>query len=159
MEKKIFTCSNSIEADNIVERLAEQNIVCRVHDETINKAVVSGAPPGIAIFVNEADYPQALPIIEAIKQERDNFMPWCPKCGGEEVTAEIIETPHGPKWEIYFVVVSLLASVGIYVVTGGLLVGIIGGFLTVALGLDYFRPRRNRQFTCKKCGHKFEREV
>ena len=71
-EIQLMKCDNTIFADEIVSKLNENGIEARVHDETQDTAVGAYGPiVGIAIFVSEQQYEQALALVKPIVEARD----------------------------------------------------------------------------------------
>lgn len=84
---EIAKCDNTVYADEIKEKLAAEGIVCLVHDENEDTVVGAyGGTTGISIRVYEEDAERARNIVSGIRERREDVMPWCPRCGSEDVT-------------------------------------------------------------------------
>ena len=85
---KSITCNNAIEAEGFRSALTEAGIESSVYDET-NSKVARGILDGtIDVLVKEEDYEQAQKLYQTFLAEQQNFKPWCPKCGSENVTIQ-----------------------------------------------------------------------
>ena len=93
MKKNIETvnltkCSNTIMADEIVSKLAEEGISSSLHDELDDPVYGAYGPnPGIEVRVCKKDFVQSLRILKEINEARTKQLPWCPNCGSENVVA------------------------------------------------------------------------
>ena len=93
MNKNIETvnltkCSNTIMADEIVSKLAEEGIISSLHDELDDPVYGAYGPnPGIEVRVCKKDFVQSLRILKEINETRTKQLPWCPNCGSENVVA------------------------------------------------------------------------
>ncbi|MGJ0550903.1 hypothetical protein [Phocaeicola vulgatus] len=86
-EKILCNCSNNFMADTVVDILKRNGINFRQHNETNEPhSGFYGPNPGITIFVIEEDYKKALILVEpVINTTRVTTLPFCPKCGSEDV--------------------------------------------------------------------------
>lgn len=93
MKKNIETvnltkCSNTIMADEIVSKLAEEGISSSLHDELDDPVYGAYGPnPGIEVRVCKKDFVQSQRILKEINEARTKQLPWCPNCGSENVVA------------------------------------------------------------------------
>jgi len=157
--RRLTTCENDIQADELIAKLKEANIESFKYDEKLGSYVQGGFLGTVEVHVHEDDYERALLVADAQQASKDDFTPWCPKCGAEDVTQTIEESAHGSESERNSLIVSLViaiaaAAFGIYIGRYALL-GIF--LLPIVVAVIYFRPHRYKVFTCKQCGHKFKK--
>ena len=81
-------CDNTIVADEIVSKLANNGIVASLHDELNDPAYGAYGPnPGIEVRVFKKDYEQSQHILNEIRSSRSEQLPWCPSCGSNKIKA------------------------------------------------------------------------
>lgn len=85
---KGITCNNAIEAEGFRSALTEAGIESSVYDETNSKVARGILDQTIDVLVKEEDYEQAQKLYQTFLTEQQDFRPWCPKCGGENVTIQ-----------------------------------------------------------------------
>lgn len=157
-------CDNTILADEIVTKLAEEGITASLHDELNDPAYGAyGANPGIEVSVFKKDLERSQRILKAINASRSEQLPWCPKCGSEKVIA--LSKTKSKRSKAFILIGSFLIILGcaglwlpIFVEalasvrTYGLFISpfvILGGVLMVL-------PKQERQYyQCSVCGNKF----
>ena len=87
MKIKDITCSSPIEAEGLRSALWEMGIESNVFDETNSKVARGILDQRTDVLVKEEDYEQAMKVYQSYLAEQKNVMPWCPKCGSENVAA------------------------------------------------------------------------
>ena len=87
-ERLLIKCDSSIYADNISSVLEANNITVRRHDDesTDRQTGAHGTDSGTALYVPDKDYEKALEIIAPIADRMHEAIPFCPKCGSDNVT-------------------------------------------------------------------------
>ena len=85
MTIKRITCNSSIEAEGFRSALHEAGIESVAYDETNSKVARGILDKTTEIFVKEEDYDRASKMYQAYQSEHDNVIPWCPKCGSENL--------------------------------------------------------------------------
>lgn len=164
--KSLITCSNSILAYNIKERLEEQGVHSWINDQTLEPSFALGASPcGFEVLVDEKDYPIAKQLADEIEQERKDAMPWCPECGSDEVMRQ--EIVHRSSRKIHLLVASILAVfsiVGIVLTVSGIkTIFAFTPFTCFFSALFFYQaykdPKevRSAVYHCNKCGKDFTR--
>lgn len=130
MTIKAITCNNPIEAEALRSALRELGIESDTFDETNSKVARGILDQTTDVLVKEEDYEQAMEAYLSLQKEQPSVVPWCPKCGSENVTAKkrnAVINRQLPRF---------LAS---------LLTWIPCGLFTT------------KKFVCNNCGHKWER--
>ena len=103
---KGITCNNAIEAEGFRSALLEEGIESTIYDETNSKVARGILDKTIDVLVKEEDYEQAKKLYQTFLTEQQNFKPWCPKCGGENVTVE--EKKHATARQLPRILTTLL---------------------------------------------------
>ena len=87
-ERLLIKCDSSIYADNISSVLEANNVTVRRHDDesTDRQTGAHGTDSGTALYVPDKDYEKALEIIAPIADRMHDAIPFCPKCGSDNVT-------------------------------------------------------------------------
>ena len=85
---KGITCNNAIEAEGFRSALMEAGIESTLYDETNSKVARGILDKTVDVLVKEEDYDQAQKLYQTFLNEQQNFKPWCPKCGGENVVIQ-----------------------------------------------------------------------
>ncbi|MCR5849196.1 MAG: DUF2007 domain-containing protein [Bacteroidaceae bacterium] len=127
---KEITCNSPIEAEGFRSFLREAGIESNIFDEANSKVARGILDQRVEVLVKEEDYEQAMKVYQSYLSEQQNVMPWCPKCGSENVflqTNKCATTRRLPRF-----LAALLAFVPI-------------GFCT------------SRKYVCNNCGHEWER--
>lgn len=156
-EKLLLRCDNTIYADEITSVLADNGIVSRQNDESLD---VVKRQLGISVFVYSEDYEKASALITPIINARNKVTPMCPKCGSEDVRN--ILTHHKHLSAISILAIFCFLLLGIYI---GLpkqmmehndildiiaaVVFILGVVILVVLS------RKSKNYECRNCGKKF----
>ena len=86
MKIKGITCSTPIEAEGFRSVLLEMGIESNIYDEENSKVARGILDKRTDVLVKEEDYEQAMQIYQSYMAEQKDVMPWCPKCGSENVT-------------------------------------------------------------------------
>lgn len=87
MKIRDITCNSPIEAEGFRSALSEAGIESDIFDETNSKVARGILDKRTDVLVKEEDYEQAMKIYESYMAEQLDVMPWCPKCGSENVAA------------------------------------------------------------------------
>ena len=85
---KGITCNNAIEAEGFRSALLEAGIESSLYDEMNSKVARGVLDQTVDVLVSEKDYEQALKLYQTLQAEQQNFKPWCPKCGSENVKVQ-----------------------------------------------------------------------
>ena len=88
---KGITCNNAIEAEGFRSALMEAGIESSIYDETNSKVARGVLDQAVDVLVNEEDYDKAQELYQTFQAEQQDFKPWCPKCGSENVTVEKVK--------------------------------------------------------------------
>lgn len=130
MEIKRITCNNAIEAEGLHAALQEVGIESKTYDET-NSKVARGILDGtVDVLVAADDLPRASQIYESLLASRQQELPWCPKCGSENVSAQKKKHAHARQ---------------------------LPRILATLLMLIPFGTATSQTFVCQDCGHRWER--
>ena len=127
---KGITCNNPIEAEGFRSALLEAGIESSIYDETNSKVARGILDKAVDVLVKEDDYEQAQKLYQSFLAEQQNFKPWCPKCGSENVTAQKLKNPTARQ---------------------------LPRILAAALMFFPFGTCKTEKFVCDDCGHKWER--
>lgn len=129
---KDITCNNPIEAEGLRSALREIGIESDIFDETNSKVARGILDQRIDVLVKEEDYEQAMKIYQELQAAtRHDIMPWCPKCGSENVTS--IKKKEVTPRQLPRILATLLTWIS-------------NGICTT------------EKFVCNDCGHKWQRE-
>lgn len=171
MKKNIETvnltkCSNTIMADEIVSKLAEEGISLSLHDELDDPVYGAYGPnPGIEVRVCKKDFVQSLRILKEINEARTKQLPWCPNCGSENVVALKKEEGKRSRATSFIgVALIVLGCIGIFLpnfiealVSISLYCLVISPFVMLG-GILLVVPKPSSQFyKCAECGKKFKK--
>ena len=88
MKIKDITCNSPIEAEGFRSALREAGIQSNIFDETNSKVARGILDKRTDVLVREEDYEQAMKIYESYMAGQQAVMPWCPKCGSEDVSVQ-----------------------------------------------------------------------
>jgi hypothetical protein len=127
---KDITCNSPIEAEGFRSALREAGIESDIFDETNSKVARGILDKRIEVLVKEDDYDRAKKIYESYMAEQQNVMPWCPKCGSENV--EVQKKKCATTRQLPRILATLLTFIPIGVCT-------------------------TQKFVCNNCGHNWER--
>ena len=127
---KDITCNSPIEAEGFRSALREAGIESDIFDETNSKVARGILDKRIEVLVKEDDYERAKKIYESYMAEQQNVMPWCQKCGSENVEAQ--KKKYATTRQLPRILATLLTFIPIGVCTA-------------------------QKFVCNNCGHKWER--
>ena len=160
-ERLLIKCDSSIYADNISSVLEANNITVRRHvdESTDRRTGTHGPDSGTALYVTDKDYEKALEIIAPIADRMHEAIPFCPKCGSDNVT------PIAPsRYTTAVIIASVILGLGsgfypwwslqlgIQSGTGSIIAGI---FLLLAIFMAMSTKYLNANYRCRKCGRKF----
>lgn len=164
MEEKvsIMSCDNSVVIDEVRAALEAAGIESEARDETISSTLgTSGLLPTVHILVNAKDQAAAEAVADKIKAERDEFKPWCPACGSEDVEKAATQTKPQNQYMMFVkggIIAAVVLCVGGYSGTAGLFIGM---GICVAIGCLVFiiklRANSSDKYVCKNCGKTFSR--
>lgn len=110
--KLLISFEDEMTATILKQELSSSDIDCVVQKEPKTSAfnvMIDHSSFCFALYVDEKDYTQAKVILDQFNKIRDNELPWCPKCGSEDITRTIVHHEHGPK-ELWFLLPSSLAA-------------------------------------------------
>lgn len=130
MKIKDITCNSPIEAEGLRSALREAGIESDIFDEENSKVARGILDKRTDVLVKEEDYEQAMQIYQSYMAGQKAVMPWCPKCGSENVAVrkkKCAITRQLPR-----ILTSLLMFIPIGCCT-------------------------TERFVCNDCGHKWER--
>ena len=130
MKIKDITCNSPIEAEGFRSALMEAGIESDIFDEENSKVARGILDKRTDVLVKEEDYEKAMQIYQSYMAEQKNVMPWCPKCGSENVVLlkkKCVTTRQLPR-----ILAALLTFIPIGCCTA-------------------------EKFVCNDCGHKWER--
>ena len=130
MKIKDITCNSPIEAEGFRSALREAGIQSNIFDETNSKVARGILDKRTDVLVREEDYEQAMKIYESYMAGQQAVMPWCPKCGSEDVSVQ--KKKNATTRQMPRILASLLMFIPIGVCT-------------------------TDKFVCNSCGHKWER--
>lgn len=161
----LIKCDTSVYADEIVAALEANHIASMQHDENQDYVVGAyGAKTGISIFVYEKDWERAKQVIAPIGEARKASVPWCPKCGSEDVEQSAVRRSHATLALTVNVFLFLLPFFYFYyagqaklVQRSALLDNVAWGMLIagVAMWVFHFVKGNLPNCRCRQCGHKF----
>lgn len=161
--KLLLKCDNSIFADEIEDLLNASGIVSRRHDERDDPYPGAyGAVLGIAVFVYADDYEKACRIIEPVLSERRKCMPFCPKCGSEDVVPIVHRRDYGTIISVLSVFLILFPILYMELPsefgTSTLVANIMAWVMFIAgIVLLFIAKLFIVNYKCRKCGKKFNR--
>ena len=130
MEIKDITCTSPIEAEGFRSALREAGIESDIFDETNSKVARGILDQRIDVLVKEEDYDRAMQVYQSYIAEQKAVIPWCPKCGSENVTVQ--KKKCATARQLPRILATLLTSIPIGVCT-------------------------TQKYVCNNCGHKWER--
>ncbi len=130
MKVKGITCNNAIEAEGFRTALQEAGIESITYDETNRKVARGILDKTMDVLVKEEDYEQAQTVYHRFKSTQETIQPWCPKCGSENVS--IINKKNPTTRQLPRILATLLMLIP-------------------------FGTAKTQKFTCKDCGHTWER--
>ena len=129
----LISYDNEVTATRLQQDLSASGIDCVVEKEAKTYDVMfDHGSFCFAVYVDAKDYTRAKDILDQFNKTRDEELPWCPKCGSEDITRTTVHHKHGPKW-LWFLLPSPIAAHLFYE--------------------DY----DVEEFHCKRCGHDFKR--
>ena len=131
----LISYDDEVTATLLKQDLSASGIDCDIQKETKTSpydAMIDHGSFCYAVYVDAKDYTQAKDILDQFNKTRDEELPWCPKCGSEDITRKTVHHEHGTKW-LWFLFPTLIASRLFYE------------------GYDV------EEFHCKRCGHDFKR--
>ena len=108
MRVKDITCNSPIEAEGLRSALRDVGIVSNIFDETNSKVARGILDKRTDVLVKEEDYEQAMKVYQSYLAEQKSVLPWCPKCGSENVavvptdcclTKKFVCNDCGHKWK------------------------------------------------------------
>lgn len=88
MNERLLTwCENPIQAEELKEQLEAAGIQCVVFEQTManGRGVCDGKMVTHAVYVDDSCYEKAQKLMTAAECQRQEQLPWCPKCGAEDV--------------------------------------------------------------------------
>lgn len=130
MEIKDITCNSPIEAEGLRSALREAGIESDIFDETNSKVARGILDQSTEVLVKEEDYEQAMKVYQSFLANQPTVMPWCPKCGSEDVTVQ--KKKNATTRQLPRILATLLMLIPIGVCT-------------------------TEKFVCNSCGHKWSR--
>ncbi len=130
MDIKSITCNNPIEAEGLRSALHEAGIESRIYDEANSKVARGILDARVEVLIKKEDYDKAIQIQQQLATKRENIIPWCPKCGSENITAQ-----KKPRPNIHRIIEILL------ILCAQLIIGKV----------------TTHTYTCHDCGHKWDR--
>ena len=131
--KLLISYDNEVTAMRLNQDLSASGIDCVVQKETKTYDVMFDHDSiCFAVYVDDKDYTQAKDILDQFNKTRDEELPWCPKCGSEDITRTTVHHEHGPKW-LWFLLPSPLAA------------------------HLFYEEYDVEEFHCNSCGHDFKR--
>lgn len=161
-------CSNTIMADEIVSKLAEEGIISSLHDE-LNDPVYGayGPSPGIEVRVRKKDFLQSQRILKEINESRAKQLPWCPNCGSEKVVAlKNKEDKRSRFTSLSGVALIVLGCIGIILpnfvvpLTSIWLYCLVIFPFVILGGILLVVPKHSSQFyKCTECGNIFKKRL
>lgn len=100
MTYKTITCSNAIETEALKALLADNGIACVSYDETNSKVARGILDATVQVIIREEDYATAIAAYNDMLQNRPHPLPWCPKCGSDNVERTGDTTTPEPKCKL-----------------------------------------------------------
>lgn len=91
MKIKDITCNSPIEAEGFRSVLLEMGIESNIYDEENSKVARGILDKRTDVLVKEEDYEQAMQIYQSYLGGQKDVMPWCPKCGSENVALASVD--------------------------------------------------------------------
>ena len=124
MKTKSITCSSIVDAQALNNKLAEANIESQINDGAGDWVVQRVPNQAVEVVVREEDYERAIAIYNSLPAINKS-LPWCPKCGSEEVAISDRNVEKGMNENS------------------------LKSFISKLFG---FHPKK---YVCKACGHTF----
>jgi len=154
---------SSFEAVNLMAMLDEAGIECSMVDHSLNKVPMGGIVlPEADVMIRTSDHDRAIEILQQYSQRSKKSMAWeCPECDSEDVTEEVITQPHGPKWNLWAAICLYLVQLPVALFfpesffPNVFIVMLAPNLVSIYFLIEYLRPHKVTQFTCRSCGHKF----
>ena len=153
--KTIVSTPNIVEAEQIIALLDENGIDAQMLEDNGPYISASGDINNYRIIVNDDDAPSAEKIV-ADYRRRNNAnasLPWCPKCGCEDVSETIIRHRFGSIWLLLLAPVLAAAWLFLPLPT---IFGWICLVFSVAFVVQFFIPYKVHRLRCNKCNHIFK---
>ena len=156
--EKIITTPEIMLIDELKHRLEMKNIHSEMLEDTSTFISASGNITQYSLLVNESDIEQSLIIKDELikEREKEENMPWCESCGYEDTIKETVEHKFSSIWFLIASPVMIVLGLVLHVGPFFTWVFIIGGIL---FGIQFFKGHTEEIYTCKKCGHKFQRHL
>ena len=131
--KLLISFEDEMTATILEQELSSCHIDCVVQKEAKTYDVMfDHGSFCFTLYVDDKDFTRAKEILDQFNKKRDEELPWCPKCGSEDITRIIVHHEHGPK-ELWFLLPSPLAA---------------------PLFFDEYDVK---EFHCNSCGHDWKR--
>lgn len=159
----LLHCDNAVYAEEIKMLLQTKGIECFINDEAKTEVIGStgGNRAEIAIYVDQKDYDAAHAVVDEINKKREEQMPWCPKCGAEDISKTVVPHQHGPLWLLIVCVVCIVSMLILLIIPRTVHISfLLWSFLFalwIFLLVFWFKSYKVERFTCKKCSHTFKR--
>lgn len=155
MNELLTICSSEPHLTEVTTALDQAGIKYRVErdESTVSGLTHGGSTASLSVYVSADDYPKALGIVKAIDKKAEESLPWCPKCGSENVERHDVRLKRGPWWMLVIGILMIVA--GIFVPMAFFTwVAIIGG---IGLLITFFKGFTETRYHCRDCGNDFKR--
>ena len=148
---RLTICDTSVYADELRALLQANGIESFIYDETKTEVIgpVAGRA-GFEVFVNKNDYEAALRVWESVKKKRDEQMPWCPKCGNEELNKTVMLHKHGPIWMLAIIIAVFILCVVMSFINPEHIY--IPGIIWIFAMIIWLKSYNVEIYLCDKCG-------
>ncbi|WP_195630004.1 putative signal transducing protein [Bacteroides finegoldii] len=157
--KLLVHCENSILADEYKANLEAKGILCYIQKEEVGiGAYTGGGQPQVAIFVEDERYQEAIELINGLKFERDSNLPWCPKCGSENVTYKVIKHKSGFMWWTLLFLIPMVIGFCISLTGLGEFIKVyVFAVIPVTLLFSWYKSNKEKPYHCNQCENDFKR--
>ena len=146
--------TNFLFVQQLQEKLQEKGIKSSFSEENSTYISVCGDITSYNIYVDDADFQKATAIMNSLKsqEQQTESLPWCPECGSENVTKEVIKLKYSPVW--YLILDPIVFFVGLWLPHIFCWICLVCGFVLI---IQFFKGETQERFTCNSCKHTFRR--
>lgn len=158
--KEVYNSPEQIKVQELKNILDDNGIDCIVVEKNSPYVDASGNLTTYSVSVNDEDFDKANELFAAFKNRIKNseVMPWCDKCGSDNVTKEVIYHKRSSIWflinALFLFVLFVLCPARDLTLEASRWAMLFFGILFI---VQYFRGNKEEVFTCHSCHNRFHR--